>query len=175
MCETRLRKDELTMVLRLAPIGVALLVALFGLMMVAQTSSAQEEANAAQAAASRASVTQDGVASKETAARASVIRRVGFNCIVPRFGTGQCGPQFLVENGASLRVFLNTSGGQGVDFRARDVGSGIAYGQKPLLYPGQTKFMWTNRTRSGQYVYVVAGTPNTSVRVQATGHYTVYR
>jgi hypothetical protein len=80
-----------------------------------------------------------------------------------------------VENGASLRVFLDTSGGKAVDFHARDVGSGTYYGVKPLLYPGQTKFMWTNRTRSKQYVYVVAGTPYTGVRVQATGHYTVYR
>jgi hypothetical protein len=44
----------------------------------------------------------------------SATGRVGFNCIVPRFGTTQCGPQFWVERGRTLSVYLSTSGGKEV-------------------------------------------------------------
>lgn len=168
------------MALRVAYTGTALLLALSVLMMVVQSSSAQEEqVSVAQANSSQPDAPQNGVSSQETDVRMgqAVIGRVGFNCIVPRIGTGQCGRQFRVPNGASLRVWLNTSGGKRVDFRAYDVGTGQGYGVKPVLRPGQRpQFMWKNRTRSAQWVYVRAGTPGQQlVRVQAVGHYTIYR
>lgn len=95
---------------------------------------------------------------------------IGYSCIVPRFGSTQCGNQFYVARGKSLYVFLNTSGGKRVDFTTYDAGTGGKYGNTRFLSPGQHKLLWTNRTRSGQYVYVRASSPST-VRVQAVGHY----
>lgn len=140
------------MLLRLTTLFAASIMAMMAIFVTAQISLAQEEPV------------------QEEPTREVAANSVGYNCIIPRFGSTQCGPQFYVGRGRTVSVYLNTSGGKRVDFTTYDVGTGQMYGATRYLYPGQRKSMWTNKTRSGQYVYVRASSP-AEVRVQAVGKY----
>lgn len=139
-----------------------LAVVIFGIVTVAFVVTTSVQASSAEAKVSQ---------EKQASAKRSALDIIGFDCIVPRFYSTQCGPQFYVGNGRTLRGQLRLSGGKRVDFTAYDVGTGAKLGNTRYLYPGGAhKALWTNRSGAKNLVYVRASSP-ANVRVQAIGHY----
>lgn len=156
--------------LRLITIVMAMVVALPAVV-ATQVSFAQvNKVSSSVARGSSASPAVQGNSITYSYSPAQYRTRIRFDCIVPRFGSGECGPEFFVNGGRTLRVHLSYSGHKRVDFTAYDVHTGDKLGYTRFLYPGETKDMYKNRGRFRKYVYVRASSP-APVRVQAIGSY----